>query len=96
MLERIETEVPSPAEGVYPVSLSLILLGVYVVRPYNFFLNPVPDEKMNVERIFSYQSGGKYYVNITKEPADHRSRGLPARSQVPHGGAFPRRSTLLF
>lgn len=38
---------------------SLNLLGVYVVRPYNFFLNPVPDERMNVERIFSYQSGGK-------------------------------------
>ncbi|KAL8990477.1 MAG: hypothetical protein Q9177_000871 [Variospora cf. flavescens] len=34
--------------------------GVYVVRPYNFFLNPVPDEKMNVERIFSYQSGGRF------------------------------------
>ncbi|KAL8832616.1 MAG: hypothetical protein Q9170_004816 [Blastenia crenularia] len=31
--------------------------GVYVVRPYNFFLNPVPDERLNVERIFSYQSG---------------------------------------
>lgn len=35
-------------------------LGVYVVRPYNFFLNPVPDEKLNVERIISYQSGGKH------------------------------------
>ncbi|KAL8941848.1 MAG: hypothetical protein Q9211_001656 [Gyalolechia sp. 1 TL-2023] len=31
--------------------------GVYVVRPYNFFLNPVPDERLNVERVFSYHSG---------------------------------------
>ena len=34
-------------------------LGVYVARPYNFYLNPVPDKKLNVERDFSYQSGGK-------------------------------------
>lgn len=46
------------AMGCPPVSDSL--LGVYVVRPYNFFLSPVPDEKMNVERIFSYQSGGRF------------------------------------
>ncbi|KAL8690752.1 MAG: hypothetical protein Q9218_003873 [Villophora microphyllina] len=31
--------------------------GVYVVRPYNFFLNPVPDERMNIERTISFQSG---------------------------------------
>ena len=34
-------------------------LGVYVARPYNFYLNPLPDKKLNVERDFSYQSGGK-------------------------------------
>ncbi|KAL8704638.1 MAG: hypothetical protein Q9201_002224 [Fulgogasparrea decipioides] len=31
--------------------------GVYVVRPYNFFLDPVPDERLHIERIISYQSG---------------------------------------
>ncbi|KAL9603936.1 MAG: hypothetical protein Q9219_000874 [cf. Caloplaca sp. 3 TL-2023] len=39
------------------VWICLTLSGVYVVRPYNFFLNPVPDERLNVERVFSYQSG---------------------------------------
>ena len=34
-------------------------IGIYVARPYNFYLNPVPDKKLNVERDFSYQSGGK-------------------------------------
>ncbi len=27
--------------------------------PFNFFVNPVPEERLNIERIFSYQSGGK-------------------------------------
>ncbi|KAL8873587.1 MAG: hypothetical protein Q9174_000979 [Haloplaca sp. 1 TL-2023] len=31
--------------------------GVYVVRPYNFFLNPVSDERLHIERVISYQSG---------------------------------------
>ncbi|KAI4205563.1 MAG: hypothetical protein LQ350_000342 [Teloschistes chrysophthalmus] len=31
--------------------------GVYVVRPYNLFLNPVPDERTNIERTISFQSG---------------------------------------
>ena len=35
-------------------------VGVYVTRPYNFYLNPVFEEKgLDVERIFSYQSGGR-------------------------------------
>ncbi len=29
----------------------------YITRPYNFFLNPVIQERLDVERIFSYQSG---------------------------------------
>ncbi|KAI4178742.1 MAG: hypothetical protein L6R41_008241 [Letrouitia leprolyta] len=36
--------------------------GVYVVRPYNFFLNPVPDERLNVERVFSYHSGAADFL----------------------------------
>ena len=34
------------------------MLGVYVARPYNFFINPVADGRLDVERIFSFQSGG--------------------------------------
>ncbi|KAL8935957.1 MAG: hypothetical protein Q9216_005173 [Gyalolechia sp. 2 TL-2023] len=41
--------------------------GVYVVRPYNFFLNPVPDEKLNVERDFSYHSGGGPDVDMCSQ-----------------------------
>ncbi|KAL8636251.1 MAG: hypothetical protein Q9228_006332 [Teloschistes exilis] len=36
---------------------SFIVTGVYVVRPYNFFLNPVPEERTNIERTISFQSG---------------------------------------
>ena len=32
--------------------------GHYTLKPYNFFLDPVPNEKLHVERIFAYQSGG--------------------------------------
>lgn len=33
--------------------------GIYTLRPYNFYLNPVIEERLDVERIFSYQSGGR-------------------------------------
>ncbi|KAL8906037.1 MAG: hypothetical protein Q9207_002267 [Kuettlingeria erythrocarpa] len=36
--------------------------GVYVIRPYNIFLNPVPEEIKDVERIFSYQSGAVEFL----------------------------------
>lgn len=32
--------------------------GVYVVRPYNIFVKPITDGRLDVERIFSFQSGG--------------------------------------
>lgn len=35
-------------------------LGVYVVRPYNFNLNPFPDEKMNIQRDVTLQGRGMY------------------------------------
>lgn len=38
----------------------MISSGVYVTRPYNFFVNPVPDSRLDIERIFAYQSGGIY------------------------------------
>ena len=37
----------------------IVVAGNYVLKPYNFFLDPVPNEKLHVERIFSYQSGGR-------------------------------------
>lgn len=57
--ERIEIEVSIQAHCEASVSFRLILVGVYVIRPYNIHLNPVPEERLNVERTFSYQSGGK-------------------------------------
>lgn len=38
----------------------MIPLGVYVTRPYNFFVNPVPDGRLDIERIFAFQSGGTF------------------------------------
>ena len=32
--------------------------GKYIARPYNFFLNPILEERLDMERIFSFQSGG--------------------------------------
>lgn len=45
-------------------------LGVYVVRPYNLYLSPLPDKKLNVERDFSYQSGGKTSHSVEDPLAD--------------------------
>lgn len=38
---------------------SLNIVGTYTLRPYNFFLNPVPDKRLDVERDFTFQSGGR-------------------------------------
>jgi poly(A)-specific ribonuclease len=35
------------------------LQGSYVARPYNIYLNPLLDERLEIERIFSFQSGGE-------------------------------------
>ena len=35
---------------------------MYTISPFNFFLNPVPDERLNVERVFSYQSGAVQFL----------------------------------
>ena len=32
--------------------------GCYVMRPYNFYLSPMIERRLKVERDFSYQSGG--------------------------------------
>ncbi|KZF21529.1 CAF1-domain-containing protein [Xylona heveae TC161] len=36
--------------------------SVYIARPFNFHLNPVMEEKLEVERIFSYQSGAVEFL----------------------------------
>ncbi|ERF71243.1 hypothetical protein EPUS_08161 [Endocarpon pusillum Z07020] len=38
--------------------------GVYVLRPYNFFINPIPakEEYNRIERIWSYQSGAVSFL----------------------------------
>lgn len=45
-------------------------LGIYVARPYNLYLSPLPDKKLNVERDFSYQSGGKTSHRVEDPLAD--------------------------
>ncbi|KAL9015273.1 MAG: hypothetical protein Q9173_000071 [Seirophora scorigena] len=75
------TDFPPAAMSFSPVSD--FLLGVYVVRPYNFFLNPVPDEKMNVERIFSYQSGAvNFLLNHGFRMEAPFSEGVPYLSRT--------------
>lgn len=41
----------------------LINSGVYIARPYNFHINPIPakEEYLHLERIWSYQSGGESF-----------------------------------
>ena len=36
--------------------------GVYVLRPYNFFLNPIVSEDLDIERIWSYHSGAVRFL----------------------------------
>ena len=45
----------------------LVSLGVYVTRPYNFFVNPIPDARLDIERIFAFQSGGIRFSSIAIE-----------------------------
>ena len=36
--------------------------GVYIARPYNFYLNPVPGGRLDIERDFTYQSGAVEFL----------------------------------
>lgn len=62
-LQQRYEETKAAAERYHVLQLGLTCVeedrerGVYVARPYNFYLNPVPDKKLNVDRDFSYQSG---------------------------------------
>lgn len=39
-------------------------VGGYVLRPYNFHLNPVMEERLDIERIWSYQGSGLSFVTV--------------------------------
>lgn len=69
--------------------------GNYLLKPYNFFLNPVPDQKLHVERIFAYQSGGNFLeVKCRGFVLIKSSRGFSAEPQFSHGSSIPRRNSL--
>ncbi|MCJ1283647.1 hypothetical protein MMC26_002978 [Xylographa opegraphella] len=36
--------------------------GTYTARPYNFYLNPILEVKLDIERIFSFQSGAVEFL----------------------------------
>ncbi|CAF9934155.1 MAG: hypothetical protein ALECFALPRED_005870 [Alectoria fallacina] len=67
-LQQRYEETKAAAERYHVLQLGLTCVeedrerGVYVARPYNFYLNPVPDKKLNVERDFSYQSGAVEFL----------------------------------
>lgn len=67
-LQQRYKEIKAAAERYHVLQLGLTCVeedrdrGVYVARPYNFYLNPVPDKKLNVERDFSYQSGAVEFL----------------------------------
>lgn len=47
--------------------------GKYLLKPYNFFLNPIPDSRLDIGRVVSYQSGGTARSNhhaCERRPAD--------------------------
>ena len=64
-------------------------VGKYVLRPFNFYINPVPEKKFDVERDVTFQSGGRctrvVYSNNTN---DSISRGISPQSWFPHGCSF--------
>lgn len=45
---------------------SLLMEDKYVLKPYNFFLNPIPDSRLDIGRVISYQSGGPARSNHRK------------------------------
>ncbi|KAK7538623.1 ribonuclease H-like domain-containing protein [Phyllosticta citribraziliensis] len=51
----------------------------YILRPYNFNINPLLDERLNIERIFAFQSGAAEFL------LSHGFRmELPMTSGVPY------------
>lgn len=56
--------------------------GVYVTRPYNFFLNPVPGGRLEIERDFTYQSGAvEFLLGVGFRMDGPFTRGVPYLSR---------------
>src|SRR5579871_6539771 len=65
-LKKRYEEIKSAAEKYQVLQVGITCVqeyeGVYVLRPYNFFLNPTISEDFNIERIWSYQSGAVRFL----------------------------------
>ncbi|KAL9101008.1 MAG: hypothetical protein Q9163_003693 [Psora crenata] len=67
-LQQRYTETKTAAERFQILQLGLTCVeedheqGLYVMRPYNFFLDPVPDRKLKIERDITYQSGAVQFL----------------------------------
>ena len=67
-LEERYKEVKEAAERYQVLQVGLTCVeqdlekDVYTVRPYNFNLNPLVEEKLDIERIFAYQSGAVEFL----------------------------------
>jgi len=65
-LQNRYEEIKSAAEKYQILQIGITCVqeyeGVYVMRPYNFFLNPTVSEDLDIERIWSYQSGAVKFL----------------------------------
>lgn len=59
-------------------------LGVYVLRPYNMFLSPIVEERINIDRTFSFQSSGLRVGTLTR----HQLTILATEFLLGHGFDF--------
>lgn len=56
--------------------------GKYICRPYNFNLNPVVEERLDIERIFSFQSGAvEFLLRVGFDMAAPFTSGVPYLSR---------------
>lgn len=61
-LQERYTEMKAAAEKYQVLQMGITTVredverGVYIARPYNIYLNPVVGERLNIDRIFSFQS----------------------------------------
>lgn len=67
-LQERYAETKKAAEHYHVLQLGLTCIeedkerGVYVLRPYNFYLNPLPDKGLGLERDFTFSSGAVNYL----------------------------------
>ena len=65
-LQKRYEEIKSAAEKYQVLQIGITCVqeyeGVYVLRPYNFYLNPTISEDLGIERIWSYQNGAVRFL----------------------------------